>query len=71
MKEYGEELIPFIIIDRVKRVYYDFFIDHLYEVATMQSNEIPTYLVHIKDKTFFKLIQGCDDDMDVWMDGKL
>lgn len=71
MKEYNEELMPFSIRDRVKRVYYDFLIDQVYEVTTTQSNGMPTWLVHIKNKTAYKLIRICDDEMDVWMDGDL
>jgi hypothetical protein len=63
MLSYSEEHLPFAIRDRVKQTFYlDYNITHVQE---MHIERKIIYLVQIEDKTTWKQVRICDDEMDV------
>jgi hypothetical protein len=63
MLSYSEEHLPFAIRDRVKQIYYlDYNITQVQEIQTERKI---IYLVQIQDKTTWKQVRICDDEMDV------
>jgi len=65
IKAYSEDKLPFKVRDIVKRKYYDYSIFYIEEVENINSNGIPTYIVHIEDKNNIKLARVCDGEMDI------
>lgn len=70
LKNYTENKLPFEIRDMVKRAYYDFSINYVDEILTVESEGIPTYIVHLEDKTSYKFIRVYNGEMGVWKNFK-
>ncbi|MEP7107306.1 MAG: hypothetical protein ABI760_04975 [Ferruginibacter sp.] len=70
LKGYSEEIMPRDVRDIVKRSYYDYSITLVQEVETIESNGIPTYLVHLEDKKSYIQVRVCDGQMEVWKEFK-
>jgi hypothetical protein len=66
LKNYTENKLPFDVRDMVKRAYYDFSINYVDEIETLQSGGIPTYIVHLESKDDYKLVRVCNGEMAVW-----
>lgn len=66
LKGYFEDKLPFEVRDRVKREYYDYSITYVQEVETIESNRIPTYIIHMEDKKSIKQIRISEGQMDVY-----
>lgn len=63
---YAENKMPFEVRDLVKSKYYDYSIYFVEEVETVDSNGMPTYVVHLEDKNNIKLIRVNDGQMEAW-----
>jgi hypothetical protein len=60
---YPEEFLPYAVRGRVKSTYYfDYTINRAEEI---QINNKTVYIIHIEDKSGFKLLRVCDDEMEV------
>jgi hypothetical protein len=66
MKTYTENKMPRSVRDIVKRQYYDFKITLVNEVENTQSNQIPTYVVHLEDAKNILLVRVNDNVMEEW-----
>lgn len=66
VKNYTEDKLPKDVRSIVRSKYFDFSIFYVDEVESVDSNGIPTYVVHIEDKTSFKLIRVYDGQMETW-----
>jgi hypothetical protein len=66
VKNYTEEKLPKEVRNMVKSKYFDYSIFYVDEVESVDSDGIPTYVVHIEDKTSFKLIRVYDGQMEAW-----
>ena len=63
---YTETKLPFEVRDLVKSKFYDYSIFFVEEVETVDSNGIPTYLIHLEDKANIKLVRVSDGQMETW-----
>ena len=63
---YSETQLPYEVRDLVKSKYYDFSIFYVEEVETIESNGVPTYLIHLEDQKNIKLIRVSDGHMEAW-----
>jgi hypothetical protein len=68
VKNYTEEKLPAEIRHIVKSKYYDYSIFYVDELETIESGGVPTYIIHLEDKTSLKLVRVSDGVMDVWRD---
>ncbi len=66
LKHYSEDKMPQNIRAIIKPEYYDYSITSVDEVENIDSNGIPTYIVHLEDKNNIKLVRIYDRQMDVW-----
>ncbi len=66
MKGYFEDKLPFEVRDIVKRNYYDYKIHYVNEVETINSQGIPTYMVHIQYKKDAKIMRVREGVMEIW-----
>ena len=65
-KQYSEDKMPWNIRAIIKPEYYDYFIILVDEVENIDSNGIPTFIVHLENKNNIKLVRVYDRQMDVW-----
>ena len=66
VRTYSEDKLPQTIRGIVKSQYYDYSIFFVEELEIVQSDGIPTYLVHLEDKNNIKLLRIFDGEMEVW-----
>ena len=50
----------------VKRIYYDYEIEYIYEIETIKSDNRPTYIIRVQDEHSFIFLRIRDGQMDVW-----
>lgn len=70
IKNYNEEKFDPKVRSIVKSTYYDYKIDYIQEVETIDTYGMPTYLAYIQDDADFKVIRIGDDIMDVYQQFK-
>jgi hypothetical protein len=70
LKSYAEDKMPTEIRKTVKSEYYDYSITLVQEVETPESEQVPTFIVHLEDKTSIKQLRIHDGEMEVWKDLK-
>ena len=63
LKGYHEDKLPFEVRDAVKRKYYDYSIFYVEELENIDSHGIPTYIIHIEDKSCVKLVRVYNGQM--------
>ena len=63
---YTEDKLPEDVRNIVKSKYFDYSIFFVEEVETVESNGVPTYLIHLEDKHNIKLVRVSDGDMEAW-----
>ena len=68
LKGYSEDKLNHEVRDIVKRKYYDYTISYVQEIETNGTNGVPTYIVHLEDKTTVKLVRVSDGDMDIYQE---
>lgn len=66
LKTYPEDKLPFIIRDRIKKIYYDYAIGFTNEIITVGGDGLPTYIVEIKFNNDIKIIRIHDNEMEIW-----
>jgi hypothetical protein len=66
IKLYHEEKMRREIRHIVKSTYYDYKIIYTQEVETIDSGDVPTYVVCIEDKTNIKFVRINAGEMSVW-----
>ncbi|MGH2649565.1 MAG: hypothetical protein ACRDE8_18445 [Ginsengibacter sp.] len=66
LKTYGEEKFLRDIRGIVKSKYYDYKILQVQEIETINTNNIPTYLVYLEDGNDFMKVRVHDWNMDVY-----
>ena len=66
IKLYHEEKMPRDIRHIVKSTYYDYNIIYTQEIETPDSNEGPTYIICLDDKSNIKLVRVHAGEMSVW-----
>lgn len=66
IKLYHEEKMGREIRHLVKSTYYDYKIIYTQEVRTIDSEDVPTYVVCIEDKTNIKFVRINAGEMSVW-----
>ncbi|MEO6550636.1 MAG: hypothetical protein ABIN94_21705 [Ferruginibacter sp.] len=66
LKGYTEDKMARDLRSIVKREYYDYTITYVQEAQTIESNGIPTYIIHVEDKDYIKLLRIYDGQMSIW-----
>ncbi|HEX7903981.1 MAG TPA: hypothetical protein VF487_08895 [Chitinophagaceae bacterium] len=66
IKYYGEEKLAHEIRQIVKSTYYDYNIIGIQEVVTVDSPDVPTYIITMEDRKHVKLLRICNREMEVW-----
>ncbi|MEO8414757.1 MAG: hypothetical protein ABI472_13915 [Ginsengibacter sp.] len=70
VKNYKEEKFNSKVRGIVKSTYYDYKIDYVQEIETIDTHGIPTYLAYIEDDTNFRVVRIDDGLMDVYQQYK-
>lgn len=65
VKGYSEDKMPRDVRNIVKQEYYDYSIIYVEEVETIDSNGVPTYVIHLEDKNNIKLVRIGNRQIDV------
>ncbi len=66
LKGYNESKLPKEIRKIIKQVYYDYAITYVQEVQTIESEGIPTYIIHLEDKDNILQVRIYDGQMEEW-----
>lgn len=69
IKRYDEKGMPANVRADVKRVYYDYDIFHVEEIAAAKNENI-IFLVHVRDSTTIKVLKICNDETEILHDYK-
>jgi hypothetical protein len=70
LKTYREDKFSPDIRDIVKRRFYDYQINYVQEVETLDTYGTPTYIVHLEDNNNIKLARIEDGEMDIYEEFK-
>jgi hypothetical protein len=65
LKTYSESKLSNEIRNAIKHKYSSYTIFNVEEIETMESDGIPTYLIHLEDKTTFKLVRFFEGQIEV------
>jgi hypothetical protein len=68
LQGYGEEKMPPEVRKIIKREYYDYSITYVQEAQTIDSDGIPTYIVHLEDAKSIIKLRIHDGNMEVWQE---
>jgi len=68
IKSYQEKKLSKAIRDIVKREYYDYNIYYVREIKTLESNDIPTYVIYMQSETNILTLTVYDGEINILND---